>query len=242
MATRRLPHPARAQRLRMDDALRARPDGHERRAMTLSRVRVLALAAVVLRIVSAAEGQGSQPAPAAAESTTQRLEWSLIRPTPVVTLQIRRVVGFVMLVPAGILFLLYLFRPRPYVLAGVFAWAAGSAMLLALAYDSGGPHGSDTIAVGRVGVGAWAIASLVFGAGLRFASVWFRGAPVIRRTMRCTGASGRWRLRRAFRLRAARCGGQVGAWRRGLPPSRARFGGQVGPVGALRAWAAASPP
>lgn len=120
--------------------------------MTLSRVRVLALAAVVLRIVSAAEGQGSQPAPAAAESTTQRLEWSLIRPTPVVTLQIRRVVGFVMLVPAGTLFLLYLFRPRPYVLA---------------------------------------IAYLVFGAGLRFASVWFRGAPVIRRTRRCTGASGR---------------------------------------------------
>ena len=44
-----------------------------------------------------------------------------MRPTPMVTLQIRRVVGYVMLVPAGTLFLLYLFRPRPYVLAGAFA-------------------------------------------------------------------------------------------------------------------------
>ena len=54
-----------------------------------------------------------------------------------VTLQIRRLVGYVMLVPAGTLFLLYLFRPRPYVLAGAFAWAAGSMMLLVLSFDSG---------------------------------------------------------------------------------------------------------
>ena len=54
-----------------------------------------------------------------------------------ITLHIRRVVGFVMLVPAGTLFMLYLFRPRPYVLAGAFAWAAGSMMLLVLSFDSG---------------------------------------------------------------------------------------------------------
>jgi hypothetical protein len=149
-----------------------------------SRSALSALSVALVIFLSAAAS--AQPAPSSEplpEDQVQRLEWSLIRPMPIVTLQIRKVVGFVMLVPAGTLFLLYLFRPRPYVLAGAFAWAAGSAMLLALAYDSGGPHSSDTIAVGRLGVGVWALASLVFGAGLRFASVWFRGAPVISRGM-----------------------------------------------------------
>ena len=45
-------------------------------------------------------------------------DWSAVRPTPMVTLQIRMLVGLLMLVPAVTLFLLYLFRPRPYVLAG----------------------------------------------------------------------------------------------------------------------------
>jgi hypothetical protein len=78
--------------------------------------------------------QGSSPAFASQPADNlptpsqrlQRAEWSLVRPTPVVTLHIRRFVGFVMLVPAGTLFMLYLFRPRPYVLAGALAWAAGS--------------------------------------------------------------------------------------------------------------------
>ena len=39
-------------------------------------------------------------------------------PSPMVTLQIRKLVGLLMLAPAVTLFLLYLFRPRPYVLAG----------------------------------------------------------------------------------------------------------------------------
>ena len=83
--------------------------------------------------------QEAQPAPnpITASERLQRAEWSLVRPTPIVTLHIRRVVGFAMLVPAGTLFLLYLFRPRPYVLAGAFAWAAGSMMLLVLSVDSG---------------------------------------------------------------------------------------------------------
>ena len=115
----------------------------------------------------------------------QRAEWSLVRPTPMVTLQIRRVVGFVMLVPAGTLFLLYLFRPRPYVLAGAFAWAAGSMMLLVLSVDSGSTHAADpnTITTGRLGIGAWSFAALFFGASLRLASGWFRAPSLIPRSM-----------------------------------------------------------
>ena len=48
-------------------------------------------------------------------------DWSAVRPTPMVTLQIRKLVGLLMLAPAVTLFLLYLFRPRPYVLARI-AW------------------------------------------------------------------------------------------------------------------------
>ena len=124
--------------------------------------------------------------PATPSETLQRAEWSLVRPTPVITLHIRRVVGYMMLVPAGTLFLLYLFRPRPYVLAGAFAWAAGSGMLLVLSFDSGGgaaaadPH---TITVGRLGIGAWSFAALFFGASLRFASGWFRAPSLIPRSM-----------------------------------------------------------
>ena len=53
------------------------------------------------------------------------------------TLQIRRVVGFLMLAPAATLLLLYLFRPRPYVLAWVAACVAASVMLLVLSFDTG---------------------------------------------------------------------------------------------------------
>ena len=67
-------------------------------------------------------------------------DWSAVRPTPMVTLEIRKLAGVLMLVPAVTLFLLYLFRPRPYVLAGVSAWAAGSVMMLVLSFDSGSAH------------------------------------------------------------------------------------------------------
>ena len=104
-----------------------------------------------------------------------------MRPTPIVALQIRRVVGFGMLVAAGTLFMLYLFRPRPYVLAGAFAWAASSMMLLVLSVDSGGAHAADpnTITTGRLGIGAWSYAALFFGAALRLASGWFRAPSAI---------------------------------------------------------------
>lgn len=109
-------------------------------------------------------------------------DWTAIRPTPVVTLEIRKLAGLLMLVPAVTLFLLYLFRPRPYVLAGVTSWAAGSVMMLVLSFDSGGPHPADTpdqVSVGRAAVGVWSLAALVFGAGVRFASAWFRAPAVI---------------------------------------------------------------
>lgn len=40
-------------------------------------------------------------------------DWTALRPMPMVTLEIRKLVGMLMLVPAVTLFLLYLFRPRP---------------------------------------------------------------------------------------------------------------------------------
>ena len=115
----------------------------------------------------------------------QRAEWSLVRPTPMVTLHVRKFVGYVMLVPAGTLFLLYLFRPRPYVIAGAFAWAAGGMMLLVLSFDSGGGGGADpnTITAGRLGIGAWSFAALIFGASLRLSSGWFRGPSTVSRSM-----------------------------------------------------------
>ena len=111
----------------------------------------------------------------------QRAEWSLVRPTPVVALQIRRVAGFGTLLAAGTLFMLYLFRPRPYVLAGAFAWAASSMMLFVLSVDSGSTHAVDpnTITSGRLGIGAWSYAALFFGAALRLASGWFRAPSAV---------------------------------------------------------------
>jgi diguanylate cyclase (GGDEF)-like protein len=127
----------------------------------------------------------SQDKPTSATDRLERAEWSLVRPTPMVTLHLRRVVGYVMLVPAGTLFMLYLFRPRPYVIAGAFAWAAGSAMLLVLSFDSGAVQAANpnTITTGRFGIGAWSLSALIFGASLRFASGWFREASLISRPM-----------------------------------------------------------
>ncbi|HEX6164235.1 MAG TPA: hypothetical protein VFZ31_12765, partial [Vicinamibacterales bacterium] len=112
-------------------------------------------------------------------------EWSLVRPTPMVTLHVRRMVGYAMLVPAGTLFMLYMFRPRAYVIAGATAWAAGSMMLLVLSFDSGAAGSADpnTITAGRLGVGGWSFAALIFGASLRLASGWFRGPSTISRSM-----------------------------------------------------------
>ncbi len=112
-------------------------------------------------------------------------DWSAIRPNPMVTLEIRKVVGILMLVPAITLFLLYVFRPRPYVLAGVTAWVAASVMLLVLSFDSGAPSPADTperLSVGRTAVAVWAFAALAFGAAIRLASLWFRAPAIIPRT------------------------------------------------------------
>jgi len=111
-------------------------------------------------------------------------DWSAVRPTPMVTVQIRTLVGTLMAVPAITLFLLYLFRPRPYVFAGVVAWAAASVMMLVLSFESGAPDpsaGPDRIAVGRLAVGVWAIAALLFGAAVRLAAGWFRAPAAIPR-------------------------------------------------------------
>ena len=88
------------------------------------------------------------------------------------------------LVPAITLFLLYLFRPRPYVFAGAVAGLAASVMMLVLSFESGAPApsaGPDRIAVGRLAVGVWAIAALLFGAAVRLAAGWFRAPAAIPR-------------------------------------------------------------
>ena len=105
-------------------------------------------------------------------------DWSAVRPNPMVTVEIRKMAGLLMLVPALTLFLLYVFRPRPYVLAGVAAWSAATAMMLVLSFDSGAQtmgDSPDRLSIGRAAVAMWAIAAVAFGAGIRLASAWFRG-------------------------------------------------------------------
>ena len=109
-------------------------------------------------------------------------DWSLARPVPLVTVEIRKAVGLALLIPAGTLFLLYVFRPRPYVLAGVAAWLAASVMLSVLSFDTAGPGVADSpdyLVSGRLAVGTWAVTALIFGAGLRFSAVWFRAPAVM---------------------------------------------------------------
>ena len=97
--------------------------------------------------------------------------WPALRPMPIVTLEIRKLVGMLMFVPAVTLFLLYLFRPRPYVLAGVASWIAGGVMLLVLSVDTGAAASTaGQLSSGRLAVAAWAFSSLAFGASLRCAT------------------------------------------------------------------------
>jgi len=120
-------------------------------------------------------------------------EWSLARPLPLVTLEIRKAVGLALLIPAGTLFLLYLFRPRPYALAGVAAWIAASVMLLVLSVDTAGPQAIDApnrLVSGRLATAAWAFAALAFGAGLRCAGAWFRAPVVVSRAFLWSAAAG----------------------------------------------------
>ncbi len=108
---------------------------------------------------------------------------------PMVTLPLPQAAGYGLLVPAGTLFLLYLFRPRPYVLAGAFAWAAASMLLLALGFDSNANAVDDspgTIATGRLGIGGWALIGVVFAAALSCASGWFRAPATMPRAISWT--------------------------------------------------------
>lgn len=113
---------------------------------------------------------------AATAPLVAQTDWNALRPVPMVTLEIRKLVGVLMLIPAVTLFSLYVFRPRPYVLAGVTAWAAGSAMMLVLSFDSAAhpADAPDRLAVGRLALAVWAVGALIFGAGLRCAGLWFR--------------------------------------------------------------------
>jgi diguanylate cyclase (GGDEF)-like protein len=144
---------------------------------------------------------------ASAATLSAQSDWTAVRPTPMVTLEIRKIVGMLMLVPAVTLFLLYLFRPRPYVLAGATAWAAGSVMMLILSFDSGGANpadGDDQVSVGRMAVGIWALAALVFGAGIRCSSVWFRApAKITRGIFWAFSITAIWTLAAAAYLRPA---------------------------------------
>jgi diguanylate cyclase (GGDEF)-like protein len=150
--------------------------------------RRLSLALIVLLALGAAPLFASFDSASAASGLSvaqdRQSDWAAVRPTPMVTLEIRKIVGMLMLVPAVTLFLLYLFRPRPYVLAGATAWAAGSVMMLILSFDSGGANpadGDDQVSVGRLAVGIWALAALVFGAGIRCSGMWFRAPAKISR-------------------------------------------------------------
>jgi diguanylate cyclase (GGDEF)-like protein len=112
-------------------------------------------------------------------------DWVAVRPNPTVTLEIRKVVGVMMLVPAVTLFLLYVFRPRPYVLAGVTAWVAASVRMLVFSFDTGSVNLGGTpnrLSVGRTAVAVWALAAIIFGAGVRLASLWFRAPAMIPRS------------------------------------------------------------
>ena len=98
------------------------------------------------------------------------------------TVEIGKLVGLLMLVPAVTLFLLYVFRPRPYVLAGVTAWVAASVMMLVVSFDSSAHNPAGIlpwVSVGRPALATWAMAALMFGAGLRLASVWFRAPATV---------------------------------------------------------------
>ena len=118
-------------------------------------------------------------------------DWSAIRPNPMVTVEIRKLVGVLMVVPAITLFLLYLFRPRSYVLAGAGSWIAGAVMLLILSVDTGAPNPADDasrISAGPLAVAVWAIAAICFGAGIRLAASWFHTAPSITRRVLWTAS------------------------------------------------------
>ena len=150
---------------------------------TRSSLRLLTL----LLLLAATPAFADAGASMAAVSTQD--EWTVVRPMPVVTLQIRKVIGYVLVIPGGTLFLLYLFRPRPYVLAGVTAWLAASVMLLILSFDIAGPGAADSpqhLASGRLAVAIWALAALTLGASLRCAATWFRAPANIPHGVRWT--------------------------------------------------------
>ena len=142
------------------------------------------MAQLVLLLLLGATPLFAQSGTAPPPSAQERVEdWSLVRPMPVVTLQIRRVVGYLMLVPAVTLFLLYLFRPRPYVLVWIAGWVAAGVMLLVLSFDSGARAGDTParLVTGRPAMAAWALAAVTFGASLRWGALWFRNPAVVGR-------------------------------------------------------------
>jgi diguanylate cyclase (GGDEF)-like protein len=148
------------------------------RSLMRSRVSRLSLLLLVVTATSLVAQSRVDDGGGAGLTALERAEWSLVRPLPLVTIQIRRVVGILVLAPACTLFLLYLFRPRAYVLAWVMAWLAASAMLLVLSSNSARPDDlgdvSSYLSTSRIVVAAWAGCAVIFGISLRWGALWFR--------------------------------------------------------------------
>jgi diguanylate cyclase (GGDEF)-like protein len=130
-----------------------------------------------------AAGQPSKPTPAPSDRGGigfERPDWVPTRASPYITLHARRTIGGVMLVFAGTLFLLYLFRPKPYVLAWVTAWLAASGALFSGSLEPAGlrldlPDDREfRLIVGRFMVAVWAFYVLAFSLFLRWGALWFR--------------------------------------------------------------------
>lgn len=139
------------------------------------------VAAALLVALAAARQPGTDDRPADGPGIGfERPGWTPTRVDPLVTLHLRRTLGYLTIVPACTLFLLYVFRPKPYVLAWVVAWTAASGMLLAASFDLAElrldlpDDRQSRLVTARFLVAAWAFYALAFAVFLRWGALWFR--------------------------------------------------------------------
>lgn len=100
---------------------------------------IVHLALVVSGLILLSERASAQPGTPSPEwgAGVERPDWDQLAPSQVATIRTRPAAGFLALIPASLLFVLYIYRPRPYLLAWIGAWLMTALMtnLAAVASD-----------------------------------------------------------------------------------------------------------
>lgn len=132
---------------------------------------LLFVAALSMAVLQAAQPTARPPSEGIG---FERTDWDQTGAAQMTTVRTRSAAAFLAVIPAALLFVLYVYRPRPYLLAWVTSWVSIAAMLYFLMIGADMLHTTPPAAGGRGIVGLAHCLGLIYATLLALAARWFR--------------------------------------------------------------------